>query len=107
MCGAKNRRGLPCRRAPMLNGRCSNHGGKSLKGFAHPNFKHGCYSHYDPLGIWIWYQIQIRALKRRLERYEPKRGTRKAVAQWVGKAEEYHVITIAKSETVHTCARST
>jgi hypothetical protein len=28
-CGAKNRQGLPCRRAPMANGRCHLHGGKS------------------------------------------------------------------------------
>lgn len=30
----------------MPNGRCANHGGKSLAWFAHPNFKHGCYSKY-------------------------------------------------------------
>jgi len=73
-CGAKNRQGLPCKRAPMPNGRCSNHGGKSLKGFAHPNYKHGCYSLYDPLGVWLWYELQIRALKGRLRRYEPNAG---------------------------------
>lgn len=28
-CGAKNRQGSPCRRAPMPNGRCHLHGGKS------------------------------------------------------------------------------
>jgi hypothetical protein len=73
ICRAKNRQGLPCRRAPMVNGRCSNHGGKSLKGLAHPNYKHGFYSKYDVFGIWISYEVQIRALKRRLERYEPWR----------------------------------
>jgi hypothetical protein len=56
----------------MPNGRCANHGGKSLKGFAHPNYKHGCYSKYDVTGIWISYELQVRALKRRLSRYEPK-----------------------------------
>src|SRR3954469_11803374 len=29
LCGAKNRQGNPCRRAPMPNGRCNLHGGKS------------------------------------------------------------------------------
>lgn len=29
LCGAKNRQGQPCRRAPMPNGRCHLHGGKS------------------------------------------------------------------------------
>lgn len=60
----------PCKRAPMNNGRCSNHRGKSLKGFAHPNYKHGCYLKYDVMGIWISYELQIRALKRRLSQYE-------------------------------------
>ena len=46
-CGAKTRRGTPCRRAPMRNGRCSNHGGKSLIYIAHPNYKHGRYSKYS------------------------------------------------------------
>jgi len=47
ICGAKTRRGSACRRAPMRNGRCSNHGGKSLAWFAHPNYKHGRYSKYS------------------------------------------------------------
>lgn len=40
VCGAKNRRGEPCRRAPMPNGRCSKHGGKSTG----PPPIHGRYS---------------------------------------------------------------
>lgn len=47
MCGAKTRKGAPCRRAPMENGRCYLHGGKSLRLFAHPNYKHGRYSKYS------------------------------------------------------------
>jgi len=47
MCGAKTRRGTPCRRAPMRDGRCSNHGGKSLIYIAHPNYNHGRYSKYS------------------------------------------------------------
>lgn len=33
---------------PMDNGRCRIHGGKSLRGAAHPNFKHGRSSDYIP-----------------------------------------------------------
>lgn len=52
MCGAKTRSGEPCRRPPVPQGRfwisgnlrCHLHGGKSLAGYAHPNFKHGRYS---------------------------------------------------------------
>jgi hypothetical protein len=49
-CGARTRRGTPCKRAPRLNGRCSLHGGKSLAGFAHPQYKHGIYSKYGTAG---------------------------------------------------------
>lgn len=44
LCGARTRAGTPCERAPMPNGRCSKHGGKSLRGAASPRFKHGYYS---------------------------------------------------------------
>jgi hypothetical protein len=30
-CGARTRAGHPCRRRPLANGRCRNHGGLSLK----------------------------------------------------------------------------
>jgi hypothetical protein len=33
----------------MSNGRCPNHGGKSLSGPAHPNYKHGRYSKLNML----------------------------------------------------------
>ena len=49
-CGAKTRKGTPCRAAAMKNGRCRMHGGKStgprpgsLRGNQH-NFEHGLYS---------------------------------------------------------------
>ncbi|WP_394731279.1 HGGxSTG domain-containing protein [Altererythrobacter sp. GH1-8] len=29
ICGARNRKGVPCRRKAMANGRCHFHGGKS------------------------------------------------------------------------------
>ncbi len=46
-CGAKTRQGTPCRRFSRSNGRCSLHGGKSPRWFAHPNYKHGRYSKYS------------------------------------------------------------
>ena len=47
LCGAKTRAGTPCKRlARQPQGRCNLHGGKSLLGFAHPNFKHGRRSKY-------------------------------------------------------------
>ena len=41
-CGAKTRSGYPCQK-PSLQGkaRCRLHGGMSLSGKDHPNFKHG------------------------------------------------------------------
>lgn len=48
ICGAKTRSGGVCQNAPMPNGRCRMHGGKSLSGAAHPNFRTGRYSKYLP-----------------------------------------------------------
>ena len=47
-CGAKTRSGEPCKAWAMPNGRCRMHGGKSLKGLAHPGYKTGRYSKYVP-----------------------------------------------------------
>jgi hypothetical protein len=50
-CGAKcrgEREGQLCAQPAMENGRCRIHGGKSLKGMGHPNFKHGNVSKYLP-----------------------------------------------------------
>lgn len=46
ICGAKNRKGLPCGRAPMKNGRCNLHGGKSpgAKRGNQNALKHGLYT---------------------------------------------------------------
>ena len=38
----------PCCFTPMKNGRCKKHGGKSLKGVAHPNYEDGATSKYIP-----------------------------------------------------------
>lgn len=50
-CGAKTRAGKPCKRTPNRTGRCHLHGGASLVGAGHPNYKHGFYSKYDLRGI--------------------------------------------------------
>lgn len=47
-CGAKTRNGTPCAKSPMANGRCALHGGKSLKGEAHPNYQGKGRSQYIP-----------------------------------------------------------
>jgi hypothetical protein len=45
--GAKTRAGTPCKRlARWPRGRCRLHGGCSLCGIAHPNYKHGRRSKY-------------------------------------------------------------
>lgn len=44
ICGARNRHGGICHAKAMANGRCRNHGGKSLKGIKAPNFRTGRYS---------------------------------------------------------------
>ncbi|GEM_PF-5275534 len=46
ICGAKKRNGEPCTQKPMRNGRCRMHGGASLAGAAHPNFRTGKRSRY-------------------------------------------------------------
>lgn len=55
ICGALTSSGGKCKRSPLSNGRCHLHGGRSLKGVAHPNYKHGRYSKYLPeaMGIMI------------------------------------------------------
>lgn len=47
-CGATTRKGTPCQLKPMANGRCFLHGGRSLSGPAHPNWKHGRRSKFLP-----------------------------------------------------------
>jgi hypothetical protein len=48
-CGALVvKKGRPCTRAAMANGRCQVHGGMTPHGVASPHFKHGRYSKYLP-----------------------------------------------------------
>ena len=51
LCGAKNRSGGKCKKAGMANGRCKFHGGASLSGPAHPNFRSGRHSKFLPRGL--------------------------------------------------------
>jgi hypothetical protein len=55
-CGARTRAGTPCKGLAMMNGRCRLHGGRSLRGIAHPNYKHGRRSKYGfarpPTSSW-------------------------------------------------------
>ena len=48
LCGANLSGDRKCKAVAMANGRCKLHGGKSLAGAAHPNFKTGRYSKYLP-----------------------------------------------------------
>ena len=49
MCGAKTRKGRSCENPPVLGrNRCRMHGGASLRGSNHPNFKHGRRSKAPP-----------------------------------------------------------
>ena len=43
-CGAKTRTGGKCKQPAMKNGRCRLHGGKSLSGKQHGQYKHGRYT---------------------------------------------------------------
>lgn len=56
ICGAKTRKGTPCQLAPMANGRCRLHGGKSLAGIASPAFRHGRYSKHLPTRLAATYE---------------------------------------------------
>ena len=40
-CGATTRSSFPCKKWAMENGRCANHGGKSLSGVNHGRYKNG------------------------------------------------------------------
>lgn len=61
-CGAKTRNGGKCRKPAMENGRCRLHGGLSLSGADHPNFKHGAYS--------IYYEAMPDNIKAKTEAFE-------------------------------------
>lgn len=47
-CGALTKKGTPCQRNPMPNGKCWKHGGNTPKGIASPHFVDGSRSAYMP-----------------------------------------------------------
>lgn len=53
------RAGSPCKRAPMLNGRCKLHGGASLVGIASPTLKTGRYSKHLPARLMGRYEEAV------------------------------------------------
>lgn len=55
ICGELTRAGTPCKKSPMVNGKCHLHGGKALKGAASPSYKHGRYSKYMPRNLHSMY----------------------------------------------------
>lgn len=57
LCGAKTRRGTPCQRAGMANGKCPKHGGKTPRGVASPHFRHGRYSRSLPTQLASRYEM--------------------------------------------------
>ncbi len=71
-CGAKTRCGAPCRNLAVRHmKRCRMHGGKSLDGIAHPNYKHACYSKHSILGIVMRAEVRAyRELKRKRARFD-------------------------------------
>lgn len=64
-CGAKNRRGEPCKKWKMRGRtRCRNHGGASRIGLDHPDYDHGWYS-TDPISTMM--RATIREQERHLK----------------------------------------
>ena len=79
-CGAKTKAGTPCKRAPTLVGRCNLHGGKSLIGMSHPNYKHGLYSKYSIEGMFARMAVKDARRRKKLERRLAKeRAEREAI----------------------------
>jgi hypothetical protein len=58
-CGAKTRSGAPCKNAPMSNGRCRMHGGKSRIGPASGTYRTGRYSKFLPARMAAKYQEAV------------------------------------------------
>lgn len=58
-CGAATRSGSPCKRAPLPNGRCNLHGGKSLTGIASPSLRTGRHSRYLPARLLDRYNAAV------------------------------------------------
>lgn len=74
LCGARTRAKTKCRRWSMVNGRCSEHGGKSLAWFAHPRYKHGHFSKYSAEAHKYRAEVRHAGCVRRFEREAERRG---------------------------------
>lgn len=65
LCGAKTRKGTPCRLFGMTNGRCKLHGGKSTgpkteegkQRIAKAHFKHGLYTKENKINLVLLKQV--------------------------------------------------
>ena len=79
-CGALTRGGGRCQRKPRPPlPRCNLHGGKSLFGIAHPNYKPGLYSKHCPIGVVLRARIAAaKRLARTLAKYEASGANEKA-----------------------------
>lgn len=55
VCGQPLESGGVCMRRPMINGKCSGHGGKALRGPDHPSYKDGRHSKYLPRNLLTKY----------------------------------------------------
>ena len=78
-CGAKTRSGKPCQKPPLLGRkRCRLHGGMSLSGKDHPNYKHGhCTKETRKLTVEGSAQIKfLETVLIKLGMIEPKRRKR-------------------------------
>lgn len=68
-----------CRRRPRPPlPRCNLHGGKSLFGIAHPNYKHGLYSKHCPVGAVLRARI---AEAERIDRVLAKYAAERAISE--------------------------
>lgn len=77
ICGAKTRLGSPCQKSPLQGKyRCRLHGGLSLSGKDHPNYKHGrCTKHAQQVTVELSSHIKyLELLAIRLGMFEPSRG---------------------------------
>lgn len=77
-CGARTRRGGNCRAAAMPNGRCRMHGGRSLKSWRSPRWRHGRFSRYSAAA-----EIERKARRERKAARIERAVTGKLAEWWV------------------------
>lgn len=69
LCGARTRAGGSCKRAPSRGrNRCDRHGGKSPRGAASPQYKHGIYAQaLTPDELEVWADVQVNSLEQEIK----------------------------------------